>query len=221
MSRSRCRLRYRGSGTPAPSAAVFSPQARSAAEPGRTPLLLGDPALPEELQEPHKQELSVTWHPLPPATPRGSPRGAASRPGGPGAAASVPRGAGRVSAGPSGPGSGAGAGPGGAATRGPRARPTWVGAERRSRFARSRLACPPAWQPPTGCFSTFPSPGPPSPGRSPDPVRPWLGGKQRPPKEDTTSPARLPQRNGGAKHPVSQPRKLPLKRLKGLFRERH
>lgn len=132
-----------------------------------------------------------------------------------------PSGPGRVSAGPSGPGSGAGAGPGGAATRGPRARPTWVGAERRSRFARSRLACPPAWQPPTGCFSTFPSPGPPSPGRSPDPVRPWLGGKQRPPKEDTTSPARLPQRNGGAKHPVSQPRKLPLKRLKGLFRERH
>lgn len=41
--------------------------------------------------------------------------------------------------------------------------------------------------------------------------------KQRPPKESTKRPVRLLQRNGGARHHFSQPRKL-LKKLKGLLR---
>lgn len=42
----RCRTSHRRRRPPAPAAAVHSPQARSAAEPRRTPPLLGDRALP-------------------------------------------------------------------------------------------------------------------------------------------------------------------------------
>lgn len=45
--------------------------------------------------------------------------------------------------------------------------------------------------------------------------------KQRPPKENTKHPVRLPQRNGGMRHHFSQPRKLLLKKHKGLLRGRH
>ena len=44
--------------------------------------------------------------------------------------------------------------------------------------------------------------------------------KQRPPKENARRPARLPQRNGGAKPLFSRPRKLPLKKLAGPWRGR-
>lgn len=45
--------------------------------------------------------------------------------------------------------------------------------------------------------------------------------KQRPPKENTQHPGRLPQRNGGARRHFSQPRELLLKKHKGLLRGRH
>ncbi|XP_047624734.1 probable ATP-dependent RNA helicase DDX31 isoform X4 [Phacochoerus africanus] len=82
----------------------------------------------------------VEWDlaPLPQARPRGAQAGQPPPP--PRAAAPARSGAGRAFADLPGPGRGAGAGPCGAATRGPRARPTWDRAERRCRFERPRRA---------------------------------------------------------------------------------
>lgn len=178
----------------------------------------GTPFLLEEFKELHKHEL---WGRVGLGTSaagqatRGSSGAAPPR-----AAAPAPSGAGRAFADLPGPGRGAGAGPCGAATRGPRARPTWGRAERQGRFERPRRAFLPAWQPPVERSSTFPSPAPQPPGRSPGPARRRRGSEQRPPRGGTKHPVRLPQPNGGAKHPFPQPGPPTPKKIPGPLRGR-
>lgn len=148
---------------------------------------------------------------------------------GSGAAAPISSGYDPVFAGPPGPGRGAAAGPDGAAVGSSRASHVGTsGAAVQLLQVQARRARPPEaaphrrpWLSPTACSSRVSSPRLPPPGRPPDRAEPRRGGEERPPKENTKGPVRLPQGNGRTRHHFSRQRKLLQKKHRRLLRGKH